>query len=176
MGVRFSQQSDATGYVYHDEAGSNIFSYSATAAVTFAKGVTITTGGVTLTAGNLTLTAGNVTLTSGSLTLTSGGLTLTSGDATLTSGNVLINGTGKGLRVKAGANCRLIQGVTLVAGTVATANTTITANTVILYSMKTPGGTTGNITVTRSNGTSFTLTSSSNTDTSVFDVYLIEAL
>jgi hypothetical protein len=63
---------------------------------------------------------------------------------------------------------------TLVAGTVTVANTTVTANTAILHSVKTSGGTAGTIGYTVTSGTSFTLTSSSATETSVVTYHLIE--
>lgn len=55
---------------------------------------------------------------------------------------------------------------TLVAGTVTVANTAITANSVIRYWRTTAGGTLGFLSLTLTAGTSFTITSSSGTDTS----------
>jgi hypothetical protein len=46
--------------------------------------------------------------------------------------------------------------------------------TLVGYAMLTPGGGVGNLTVTRSNGVSFTLTSSSGTDTSTYQWWFIE--
>lgn len=63
---------------------------------------------------------------------------------------------------------------TLVAGTVTVANTSVTSNAMIFISRKTVGGTAGFIAYTVTAGTSFTITSSSNTDTSVVN-YLITA-
>lgn len=56
---------------------------------------------------------------------------------------------------------------TLVGGTIAVADTAITANTIINVQRVTAGGTLGYLTITRSNGVSFTVTSTSGTDTSV---------
>lgn len=66
--------------------------------------------------------------------------------------------------------------VTLAAGTKTTADTSITANTVIIPVHKTLGTVTAAkiITVTRSAGVSFTLTSTDNTDTSVIAVTIYE--
>lgn len=63
---------------------------------------------------------------------------------------------------------------TLVAGTVTVSNTTVTANTAILHSVKTVGGTPGVVGYSVVSGTSFTLTSSTNADTSVITYKLIE--
>ncbi|MBX9392276.1 hypothetical protein K4749_01345 [Streptomyces sp. TRM72054] len=80
-------------------------------------------------------------------------------------GNLICDVAGKGLRIKEGANARM--GVaTLVAGTVTVSNTSVTANTRIILSRSTTGGTTGDLSYTVSAGTSFTINSSSGTDTS----------
>lgn len=63
---------------------------------------------------------------------------------------------------------------TLVAGTVTVTNATVTANTAILHSVKTAGGTPGTVGYSVVSGTSFTLTSSSGSDTSVINYKLIE--
>jgi hypothetical protein len=77
-----------------------------------------------------------------------------------------VTDTGKGLAVKEGANCK--QGIaTLVAGTVVVANTSVTANSRIFLTCNNPGGTPGFLRVSaRTAGTSFTILSSSGTDTS----------
>jgi hypothetical protein len=54
----------------------------------------------------------------------------------------------------------------LVAGTVTVATSAVTANSVILLQYKTAGGAQGFLSYTISAGTSFTITSSSGTDTS----------
>ena len=73
-----------------------------------------------------------------------------------------------------GANARM--GVaTLVAGTVTVANTSVTANTRVAPFRQAGGGTLGDLSATKINGTSFTITSSSNTDTSTVAWLLIDA-
>lgn len=98
---------------------------------------------------------------------------ITSGDLELGGGNVIISSLGKGLQVKTGTGGRAGT-ATLVGGTVTVANTSITANTQIMVSRKTAGGTTGNLSTTRVNGVSFTIVSTSGTDTSSVDWFLIE--
>jgi hypothetical protein len=69
-----------------------------------------------------------------------------------------------------------VTAVVLVAGTKVTADTTITATTIIQPVLRALGTVTAvkNITVTRSVGVSFTLTSTDNTDTSTFDVLITQ--
>ncbi len=75
--------------------------------------------------------------------------------------------------VQTGTNAR--AGVsTLVGGTVTVANTSVTANTVVMTQRKTTGGTLGHLTYTVSAATSFTITSSSGTDTSTVNWELVE--
>lgn len=85
-----------------------------------------------------------------------------------------INLAGKGLRVKEGTNAKM--GVsTLSAGTVVVSTTAVTANSRIFLDNQTLGGTAGFLRVSaRSAGTSFTILSSSNTDTSVIAWMLVE--
>jgi len=63
---------------------------------------------------------------------------------------------------------------TLIGGTLTVANATVTANTAVIFSRKTAGGTIGDLTYTTIAGTSFTLTSSSGTDTSTVSWNLVE--
>jgi len=91
----------------------------------------------------------------------------------LTSADLDIATTGNGLRVAEGTNARMGHN-NLVAGTVTTTNTSVTANTRIFYSVQTPGGTQGFISVTRVPGTSITFTSTSNTETSTVAWLLVE--
>lgn len=82
-------------------------------------------------------------------------------------------GVGNILAIIAGTNGRAGT-ATLVAGSVTVANTTITSVDLIFLSRVSLGGTIGNLTYTLSAGTSFTIHSSSSTDTSVV-AYLIIA-
>jgi hypothetical protein len=88
-------------------------------------------------------------------------------------GNIRVNLAGDGLLVNEGANGK--QGTaTLAAGTVTVSNTNVTANSRIFLSTQTPGGAPGWLQVSaRTAGTSFTILSSSGTDTSVvaFEIF-----
>jgi hypothetical protein len=81
---------------------------------------------------------------------------------------------GKGLRVKEGSNAK--QGTaTLTAGSVVVSNTSVTANSRIFLTSQADGGTPGFLRVsTRTAGTSFTITSSSGTDTSTVAYQIFE--
>jgi hypothetical protein len=65
---------------------------------------------------------------------------------------------------------------TLVGGTIAVANTTVTANTRVFISRSTTGGTEGTLSTTQINATSFTVNSTSGTDTSTVNWLLIEPI
>jgi hypothetical protein len=81
---------------------------------------------------------------------------------------------GYGLRVAEGSNCK--QGTaTLVGGTVTVSNTSVTANSRIFLTSQADGGTPGFLRVSaRVAGTSFTITSSSGTDTSTVAYQIFE--
>ena len=89
------------------------------------------------------------------------------------SGQVILQTAGRGLSIKEGSNCK--QGTaTLVAGTVTVSNTSVTASSRIFISRSTAGGTLGHLSYTKSAGASFTVTSTSATETSSFDYEIFE--
>lgn len=91
----------------------------------------------------------------------------TTGAYSAVNADMRIATVGKGLKVAEGTNGKLNR-ATLVAGTVTVANTSVTATSEIFAFCQTPGGTPGFLRVSaRTPGTSFTILSSSNTDTSV---------
>lgn len=84
-----------------------------------------------------------------------------------------IGSAGGGIAIAEGTNARM--GVaTLAAGTVTVANTSVTANTRVATFRQTAGGTLGHLSATKVAGTSFTITSSSGSDTSVVAWVLYE--
>lgn len=85
-----------------------------------------------------------------------------------------LGSAGGGVGIKEGANARM--GVaTLVGGTVTVANTSVTAGTRVAPFRQAGGGTLGHLSATKVNGTSFTITSSSGTETSTVAWVLFEA-
>jgi hypothetical protein len=91
------------------------------------------------------------------------------------SGDIAIAEAGKGLRVKTGSNARIGQ-ATLVGGTVTVSNTSVTANTRIFVTVSTAGGTQGHLSTSKVANTSFTITSTSGTETSTVDWFLVESI
>ncbi|MFD5663461.1 glycosyl hydrolase family 28-related protein [Streptomyces anthocyanicus] len=84
-----------------------------------------------------------------------------------------LGGAGGGIAIAEGANARM--GVsTLAAGTVTVANTSVTANTRVMPFRQAAGGAPGHLSVTKNVGVGFTITSSSNTDTSAVAWVLLE--
>jgi hypothetical protein len=128
-----------------------------------AQGFLALSGG-TLT-GNLTVN-GNITST---------GLNTVSGaNINATLGPVDVTTAGSGLKVAEGANAKQGTAV-LVAGAVTVADTAVTANSRILLTSQVDGGTPGFVRVSaRVAGTSFTITSSSATDTSTIAYEIFE--
>lgn len=94
----------------------------------------------------------------------------------LFSGDVGINTAGKGLQVKEGSNAKMGL-ATLTAGSVVVSTTAVTANSRIFITEQATGGTPGFVRVSaRTAGTSFTITSSSGTDTSTVAWMIVEPL
>lgn len=91
-----------------------------------------------------------------------------------TSRNLLIQQAGSGLRVKEGSNAK--QGTaTLVAGTVTVSNTSVTASSRIFLCAQNSSGTAGEIYISaRTAGASFTITSTSATDTRLVAYQIFE--
>lgn len=93
----------------------------------------------------------------------------------LSTADLRIATAGRGLQIATGANSR-IGTATLAAGTVTVANTSVGANTKIFLTRATTGGTVGDLSYTQINGTSFTINSTSATETSTVNWMLVEAI
>lgn len=90
------------------------------------------------------------------------------------SAGLVLNPVGSGIAIKEGTNATM-GAVTLSAGTATVATTKVSANSRIFLTTQSPGGTVGFVYVSaRTAGTSFTITSSSSTDTSVVAWLIIE--
>jgi hypothetical protein len=122
--------------------------------------------------GTLEFGPGNAAMDTG-LIRQSAGVLRTSGGLDVV-GRLDIVNAGSGLRVVEGANCK--QGTAaLTAGSVVVSNTSVTANSRIFLTSNTDGGTPGFLRVSaRTAGTSFTITSSSGTDTSTVAYQIFE--
>lgn len=132
-----------------------------------AAGVTLS--GTTLAADG---TDGNITLT-----LTpkgTGGVTVTSGTITATNGSLSLGTAGNKINVATGANASIGTSSAMVAGSTTINTTAVTANSLIFLTAKTPGGTQGELSVgTITPATSFVINSSSNTDTSTVQWWIV---
>lgn len=96
------------------------------------------------------------------------------GVLSVTTGSFSVTTAGSGLAVKEGSNAKQGTAV-LVAGSSVVANTSVTATSRIFLTSQADGGTPGWLRVsTRTAGTSFTITSSSNTDTSTVAYEIFE--
>ena len=91
------------------------------------------------------------------------------------SGNELIGiGSLGQFRVRAASN-RVGQ-ATLIAGAAVVANTSVTANSRIFLTVSTAAGTQGFLKTTKTAGVSFTITSTSGTETSTVDWFIVESI
>lgn len=97
------------------------------------------------------------------------------GDVNASTGNILASTVGKGIQVKTGTNAKIGQAV-LVAGTKVVANTSVTANSRVFMARSTVGGTLGHLSYSKIAATSFTILSSSNTETSTIDWLIVESI
>lgn len=89
-------------------------------------------------------------------------------------GSLVIGSAGQGVQVKEGTNARMGT-ATLVAGTVVVPCTAVTANTRIFLTSQTSGAAPGSVRISaRTPATSFTITSTSGTDTSSVAYLLME--
>lgn len=170
-----STSGGTTGTLLHLRNGGTGALVEVTAAglLKFGSGTGATDSSISRTGANALSTAGNFTV-GGYLAVNAG---QSDGQWNLWSGtkNVLnIGSAGGGVALAEGANARM--GVsTLVAGTVTVANTSVTANTRIFLTSQADGGTPGWLRVSaRTAATSFTILSSSATDTSTVGWVMFE--
>lgn len=96
-------------------------------------------------------------------------------DLTVNAGDCIVNTAGNTLKIKQGTNACAGIGATLVAGTVTVNTTAVSSNDIIILSRSAVGGTPGFTSYTISDGVSFTINSSSGTDTSTFSWVIVKA-
>lgn len=96
------------------------------------------------------------------------------GDVQVSTGDLSVETAGKGLKIKEGSNAKM--GIaTLVGGTVVVSTTAVTANSRIMLTHQNSSGTVGFVIVSaRTAATSFTILSSSGTDTSNIAWMIVE--
>jgi hypothetical protein len=142
-----------------------------------ASTTTLTGGtGITATTGNITASAGNI---SASGAVTGGtGVIATTGNLTATAGNLALNGVGSKVVINASAPSTASVGtsVAMTAGSVTVSTTAVTASSKIFLSANTAGGTPGVLNAPTASivaGTSFVINSSSGTDTSTVNWWIV---
>lgn len=148
------------------------------ASPTFTGTPTLPTGtiGVTQTAGNSTTALATTAFVTTADNLKANAASPAFTGTPTSTGDIQITAIGKGLQVKTGTNAK-IGTATLVGGTVTVANTSVTANSRIFAESNTDGGTPGWLRISaKVVGTSFTITSSSGTDTSTVAWYIVESI
>lgn len=92
-----------------------------------------------------------------------------------TSGNLIVNIAGSGLQVKGGTNARIGISGAMTAGSVTVGNTSVASGDMIILGVHTPGGTAGAPYISsRTNGTGFTISSTSTLDSSTVDWMLVQ--
>lgn len=100
-------------------------------------------------------------------------LSFSGASVTATDGDLIASKAGKGVSIKEGANARM-GAATLVAGTVTVATTAVATGDRIFLTRATTGGTVGHLSYTISNGVSFTINSTSNTETSTINWEIVK--
>lgn len=108
----------------------------------------------------------------GSVTATTT-LTATLGAITATNGNMVLGTAGNKIVITKGSNASNGLSSAMTAGAVTVATTACSATANVFYSRATTGGTPGQVSITAQDGTGFTLTSTSNTETSTFNWWII---
>ena len=128
----------------------------------------------TTTLGDVVLTIPSTFIAPGSIAATTT-LTATLGNITATNGNLSLGTAGNKIIIATGANASVGTSAAMTAGAITVATTASSATAKVFYSRATTGGTTGDVSITAQDGTGFTLTSTSNTETSTFNWWIINA-
>jgi len=110
-------------------------------------------------------------------TVTASGFVATTGNYTATLGNLVLSGAGSKVDISAATPATASVGTaTLAGGTIVVATTAVTASSLIFVSRNTAAGTTGELSAPEASivaGTSFTIDSTSGTDTSTVNYWII---
>lgn len=98
------------------------------------------------------------------------------GTITATNGNVVLGTAGNKLSIATGTNASIGTSAAMTAGTITISTTAVTASSKIFLTANTLGGTPGTLSAPTASivaGTSFVITSSSNTDTSTVNWWIV---
>lgn len=128
---------------------------------------------ITLSLPSAIVAPGSVTATTSLVAGTS--ITSTLGNISAANGNVVLSTAGNKLVIATGTNASVGTSAAMTAGAITVATTASSGSAKIFYSRATTGGTPGDVSITAQSGTGFTLTSTSNTETSTFNWWIINA-
>jgi hypothetical protein len=126
-------------------------------------------------ASTTTITSGTALIATTAITAGTA-ITSTLGNITATNGNLVLGTAGNKILVPTGANASVGTSAAMTAGTITVSTTAVTASSIIFVSHNTLAGTPGAVSApaaSRVAGTSFVITSSSNTDTSTVNWWII---
>lgn len=146
--------------------------YSAGAPVWVSLGAS--TGSFTSISASGSIAAGT-TLAAGTTVTGGTGVIATTGNLTASNGNLSLDTAGNKVIIATGSNASVGTSAAMTAGVVTVATTASSSTALIFYSRKVTGGTAGNVSITAQDGTGFTLTSTSATETSTFNWWIINA-
>lgn len=105
-----------------------------------------------------------------------GNITTSLGNLRALAGDLVLASAGSGITIGVGANASIGTSAPMVAGTVTVNTTAVSASSLIFLSVNTPGGTQGILSAPSASivaGTSFVINSSSATDTSTVNYWII---
>lgn len=127
-------------------------------------------GGTTPAAGDFTTLDSTGAITAGTT------LTATLGDITATNGDLVLGTAGNKVSIATGADASVGTSAAMTAGAITVATTAVTASSIIFVSHNTLAGTPGAVSAPTGSivaGTSFDIVSSSNTDTSTVNWWIV---
>lgn len=127
---------------------------------------------VTATTGDIVATLGDIEANNGDVSA-NGDVTAVTGDLVATNGNLVLVTAGNKVEIATGANASTGTSAAMVAGAVTVATTACSATAEVFYSRATLGGAAGHVSITAQDGTGFTLTSGSATETSTWNWWII---
>lgn len=116
------------------------------------------------------------TITTTGLITSGGGFSASTGNFTATNGNLSLNTPGNKITIATGANASLGRSVAMTAGVVTIATSALTVSSIIFATAATAGGTQGTLRVDPADyivGVSFVIRSSSGTDTSTVNWWIV---
>lgn len=151
------------------------FAYDSTNGFTFINGAGAGTGFLTRMGNSTFLIQYATGGTAGGAASLVNSFLVSNSNVSVATGDLSIDTAGKTLKIKQGANACAGTGVSLTGGTATVLTSAAATGDIILLTCTAAGGTQGIVRYSISNGASFTITSSSGTDTSTYSWVIIKA-